>query len=281
VLARHFGIIDIDPTGYANFSSVFPALTTISPQMVLWHEEGIPRRLLLDGQDQSIGISQVEDARATAKWLYEYHSKKVRRVVVTDLQGYDRLYTARNLWPEPDEDQYHFLSRMQQALIEVFDASVAVYPEPNLDRGPVAYGRIRSFVTRELPDPGCVIFAVFEEEQLYFSFVVRMRKAEVDLVTSFDHWRELSDSVRLSGEELDRTVGIVAKSSKEFGPVACALFLARRDFDRLFDGTLHAELPDSLILSSRAFGCSNLPGAAEEAFLKTAGLFAYVPVRIP
>ncbi len=65
------------------------------------------------------------------------------------------------------------------------------------------------------------------------------------------------------------------------GRVACALYIARGDLERLFDGRRHDSLPGSLIVSARAFGISNLPGVAESAFLNTAALFAYVPVLVP
>ena len=123
-----------------------------------------------------------------------------------------------------------------------------------------------------------MILAVFEEGGLFFSFCLQVCSSQVVLVTSFDHWGEVLKDVRKTTEDLDRVVELV---SGEYGPVATALFMDRKDFDRLYDGHPHTGLPYSLILGSRAFGYSKVPGLAEEAFLNTAGLFAYVPLRIP
>jgi len=278
MLGRQVKLIDIDPEGYLNFSRTFPRLSRISPQAVLWHEEGIPRRMLIGERERPVSVSHIADARITAKAVYESFRGKVRRVVVTDLEGYDRIYAAQNQLPEPDEEKYHYLARMNRALIAQFDERVAIYPETSLDRGPVALESVRSFMSEKLPEQSSLIFAVFDNQELYFSFVVRVRSGEADLVTSFDHWEALIGQSSFSSEGLDRTVEVVGE---EFGPVACALFMERRDFERLYDGRRHARLPASLILASRAFGYSSLPGVAETAFLNTAGLFAYVPVYIP
>lgn len=278
MIDRNMEIIDVDPRGFANFSAVFPHLSTVSPQLVLWHEEGIPRRMILDKEIQTVSISRVEDARQAAMMLYSRQEGKVRRVVVTDLEGYDSLYAAQNLWPEPDEDKYSYLCRVNQALIKTFDRNVAVYPEPTLDRGPVAFEKMRSFIGRQLPDQCCLIFAVFEEGELYFSFVARIRSHAADLITSFDHWGDTLAGIGLGSRDVEMAVEAVAA---QYGPPACALFIERMDFERLYDGRLHEELPYSLILDSRAFGYPSLAEASEEAFLNTAGFFAYAPVRIP
>ncbi|MEA1996392.1 MAG: hypothetical protein U9N45_02085 [Gemmatimonadota bacterium] len=285
MLAGDIRIIDIDPVGYANFAVVFPRLDRSSPQLVLWHEEGIPRRMLLGQDTQPLSsLSSVKDARRTARLLYELHRHEVRRVVVTDAEGYDRLYAAQNLHPQPNEEKYQYLERMIRVVIGTFDERVAIYPEPNLDRGPVSYERIRSFLTKGLTPESMLIFAVFShrEGELFFSFVAGIGGSrKVDIVTSFDHWEDFSlAGVEFSEESLEQTVDKVERAYSR--PVACALFLERRDFDRLYDGRPHQELPGSLIRTGRAFGISSLPEEKkEQAFLDTAGLFAYVPKRIP
>ena len=278
MIARQIKVIDLDPLQYARFSLSFERLSSVSPQLVLWHEESIPRRQLLDGRSEPIRIYQIDDARRNARELYQSYRRKLRRVVVTDLDGYDRLYAAQNLKPEPDEEKYHYLERMYQAVRAEFDNTVAIYPEPSLDRGPVEYLKIRSFVRGLQPDPGCLILAVFEGQSLFFSFVARITRGEVDLVTSFDHWGAELENVRFSGSDLDRTIALVRR---KYRAVAGALFLSRRHFDSLYDGQVHQGLPESLSLGANAFGFSSRAGKSQQTLLCTAGLFAYVPVRIP
>jgi len=278
MIARQIKVIDLDPLQYARFSRLFDRLSSVSPQLVLWHEESIPRRQLLDGRSEPIRIYQIDDARRNARELYQSYRGKLSRVVVTDLDGYDRLYAAQNLKPEPDEEKYHYLERMYQAVRAEFDNTVAIYPEPNLDRGPVAYLKIRSFVRELQPDPGCLILAVFEDQSLFISFVARITQGEVDLVTSFDHWGSDLEDVRFSGADLERTVELVRR---KYRAVAGALFVSRRHFDSLYDGKVHQDLPEPLNLGSNAFGFSIRPGGEQQTLLCTAGLFAYAPVRIP
>jgi len=57
MIARRIEVIDIDPGGFANFSNVFPRLSARRYQAVLWHEEGNPRRLLINGRDTRVGSS--------------------------------------------------------------------------------------------------------------------------------------------------------------------------------------------------------------------------------
>ena len=278
MIARQIQVIDLDPLRYARFSAVFDRLSGVSPQLVLWHEESIPRRQLLEGRSEPISIYQIDDARLSARDLYHSYRGKLRRVVVTDLEGYDRLYAASNLKPEPDEEKYHYLERMYRALRAEFDKNAAIYPEPNLDRGPVAYLKIRSFLEGLQPDQCCLILAVFEGQSLSFSFVAGVDRGEVDLVTGFDHWGNALEEVHFSSSGLNSAVELVGR---EYRAVAGALFLTRRDFDTLYDGNLHEGLPESLIRRADAFGFSNRAEAQLATLLSTAGLFAYVPVRIP
>jgi hypothetical protein len=271
-------VIDLNPLQYSRFSRVFDRLSSVRPQLVLWHEESMPRRQLIDGRAEPIGAYRIDDARDTARELFESYRKKLRRVVVTDLDGYDRLYAAHNLNPEPNEDKYHYLERMYQAVRAEFDKNVAIYPEPILDRGPVSYRRIRSFVEHLQPDPCCLILAVFDGQSLFFSLVAGVSHGKVDLVTSFEHWGKALSDVRFTGLELDRVKKLIGE---KFHPVAGALFISRQDFFRLFNGESHEGRPESLPLGSMAFGYSVRPDSLQQTLLDTAGLFAYAPVRIP
>ena len=278
MIARTLSVIDLDPAGYANFSESFAQLSCGHPQAVLWHEEGFPRKMLLGGEVISVPFNRILDARDTAREIYENFSGRARRVVVTDLEGYDRLYAAVNPSPEAGEGKYRFQERMNRQLAASFDERKAIYPLPDMTRGPVAFEQMRAFLTGRFPQVASLIFAVFEEEKLYFSFVARAGFGLVDLVTSFEHWPGLTREVKFSAESLDQTVERVAG---ELGEVAGALFLGKKDFERLYDGKRHDSLPVSLILSGAAFGYSGLPGVAENTFLKTAALFCYVPVWVP
>lgn len=278
MIARQIEVIDIDPKGFADFSNVFPRLSAMRPQAVLWHEEGNPRRLLINGRDTRIDSSPVRDARETAMALYKKLSERVHRVVVTDMDNYDRIYAAQNLTPKQDEEKYHYLERLNEVVISQFNERMAIYPEPSLDRGPVGFRQMSSFVSNEIPAGNCLVFAVFDRELLYFSFVARIRSGAAELVTSFDHWKGLPGLVRFTSESLE---SVTEQVEKALGPVACGLYLEREEFERLFDGRRHDSLPASLIPDSRAFGYSGLPGLAERVFLNTAGFFAYVPVWVP
>jgi len=278
MLARQIKVIDIEPEGFANFSDVFPNISAVRPQAVLWHEEGNPRRLLVNGVDTRVGYSRIRDARETAMAIYEMLSGKVRRVVVTDMDHYDRIYAAQNLIPKQDEGKYDYLERVNRVIISQFNESLAIYPQPCLDRGPVGFNQMRSFVSNEIPEGKCLILAVFDRDMLYFSFVARISAGAAGLVTSFDHWRNLPEQARFTGESLESAVEQVEKT---LGPVACALYLERKKFEQLFDGQRHDSLTGSLVQDSGAFGYSSLTGSAERAFLNTAGFFAYVPVWIP
>ncbi|MEA2062773.1 MAG: hypothetical protein U9P14_03660 [Gemmatimonadota bacterium] len=285
MIARHIEVVDLEPLQWARFSLVFERLSAIHPQLVLWHEDGIPRRQLLDGCSEPVTVSRVDDARRVARDLYRKYGSargrqgKIRRVVVTDLDGYDRLYTARNLTPDQDEEKYRYLERRLRAVREEFDSRVAIHPEPDLDRGPVPLDRMRLFLRGLNSDPCCLVLAVFDENGLYFSFVAQVREAEVDLVTSFDHWAGELRKVGFSSSGLERVTGLVGK---EYCPVAGAFFLTRRDFDRLFDGLRHENLPAGLLESPRAFCFSaGRRETLDETMLCTAGLFAYAPLRVP
>lgn len=271
-------VIDLNPLQYSRFSRVFDRLSSVQPQLVLWHEESIPRRQLVDGRAEPIGAFRIDDARVSARELFDSYRGKLRRVVVTDLDGYDRLYAAHNLNPEPDEDKYQYLDRMNRAVCAEFDQKVAIYPEPTLDRGPVSYRRIRSFVEQLQPDPCCLILAVFDGQSLFFSFVAGVSRGKVDLVTSFGHWGKALENVRFTGLELDRIIQLIGE---QFRPVAGALFVSSLDFDKLFNGESHEGRPESLALGTMAFGYSVDPDSLRQTLLDTAGLFAYVPVRIP
>ncbi len=272
-------MIDIDPAGWAAYSTVFPRLSTEAPELLLWHESGLARRMLLAGEEQPPALHRVGDARQAARRLYDRHQDQVRRVVVTDLNGYDRLCAACGLRPGAGEGKHTFRERLCRSLCGTFDQNLAIFPEPHPDRGPVPMAELRAFLTRELPIPCCLLLAVFEGARPCFSFVVRMAGGQAVLITSFEHWKPLAaEAVSFTAEELDRAA---AQVSRELGPVACGLFLQRGDFDRLFDGARHAELPGALILSGGAFGFSLLPGIAERALLCTCGLFAYLPVTVP
>jgi len=278
MIAGQMQVVHLDPRQYANFCRVADRLNSVSPQLLLWHEESIPRRQLVEGRSEPVSIYRSDDARSVARELYKKYRGKIRRVVVTDLDGYDRLYAAQNPSPEPDEDKYHYLERMYRAVRAEFDNSLAIYPEPGLDRGPVACLGMRSFLKELQPDPCCLILAVFEGRSLFFSFVAGVAGGEVDLVTSFEHWSDELGQVGFTRPELGRAVELVGR---EYRAAAGALFLRLRDFERLFDGGRHDKLPETLVLGSNAFGFSNRPEKARQSLLYTAGLFAYVPVRIP
>ena len=279
MIARRIQIVDIDPGGFAVFSRVFPRLSTMRPQAVLWHEEGNPRRLLINGRDTKVGSLPVRDARETAAALYQRLSGSVRRVVVTDMDHYDRLYAAQNLVPKQDEEKYQYLARVNEVVIAQFNEHVAIYPQPGLDRGPVGFRRMSAFVLNEIPEGHCLVLAVFDRDtSLEFSFVARIRSGAAELVTSFDLWEGLPEQARFTGESLESALEYVEKT---IGPVACGLYLESREFERLFDGRRHDSLPGQLARTSGTLGYSSLPAAPEEAFLNTAGFFAYVPVWIP
>ncbi|MBN2287700.1 MAG: hypothetical protein JXQ83_00110 [Candidatus Glassbacteria bacterium] len=278
MISRELRVIDLDPVQWARFASVCARLSGVSPQLVLWHEESLSRRQLLDGRSEPVSIFRVDDARLSARELYDRYHGKLRRVVVSDLDGYDRLYAAQNLKPEPNEEKYHYLARMYQAVCAEFDRNVAIYPEPCLDRGPAAYLRMRSFLQELLPGPCCLILAVFDGQDLFCSLVARVSGSEVDLVAGFDHWGDALAGVSFSGTGLETAMQVVGR---DYGEVAGAVFLSRRDFELLYDGELHDSLPGSAVPGSTAYGFSNRPDPAGQALLCTTGLFAYAPVVIP
>ncbi|MFC1544710.1 hypothetical protein ACFL4X_00945 [Gemmatimonadota bacterium] len=183
-----------------------------------------------------------------------------------------------NLTPRPGELKYEFQDRLNRALRSLSGESFAIYPEPDLDRGPVGYSQINGHFGGRGGEAENVVLGVFENGRLYISFVARLRNSLAEQVTSFDHWPEILPAVEFSSESLDRVVQTVEQAD---GPVACALFIDRADIKRLYDGQRHDALPGSLIVGSRAFGISNMPGVAERAFLACAGLFAYIPLLVP
>ncbi len=277
MIARGMEIVDIEPEGYGNFLTVLEKLSPSRPVAVLWHEEGTVQRLTLDGETVQLGVRSVRDARSSASLLHAMLRGKARQVVVTDRRGYFRMCDTLNLMPLNGEEKYGYQCRLNAELGALAGKSFAIYPEPTLDRGPVDYARLSRYFSGHTASAAHVVLSVFDRRELYFSFVVRLGNGQAEWVSSFDHWPELAQEVEFSSESLD---AVVQRVEQSLGPVACALYLARSDMERLFDGQRHDSLPGSLIVSSRAFGISNLPGVAERAFLNTAGLFAYVPVFV-
>jgi len=278
MIARGMEIIDIEPAGYLNFLDLVPRISPSSPRAVLWHEEGMSMRLVVNGRRTEFGSQTVTDARESAARLYSRYSRQVRQVVVTDRDGYRRYCNAMNLSPRPGELKYDFQHRLNQALAALNGESFAIYPEPDLDRGPVAFGQLTEFFGSPAAETGNVLLGVFDNGQPYFSFVANLASGITRRVTSFEHWPGIIPVLEFSSDGLDKVVQQVEQTD---GQVLCALFIARSDLERLFDGQRHDTLPGSLIVSSRAFGISNLPGVAERAFLACAGLFAYVPLFVP
>lgn len=277
MIARGMEIVDIEPEGYGKFLGMLEKLSPSRPHAVLWHEEGMVRQLTLDGKTVQAGVRSVRDARQSARHLFSLLRGRAKQVVVTDRQGYFRMCDTLNLTPLADEDKYSYQGRLAEALSALSGESFAIFPEPVPDRGPLVYSQVSSFFAGPAAGVSHVVLGVFDRRELYFSFVVRLRDGQAEWVSSFDHWPSMMQEVRFSADSLD---AVVERVEQSLGPVACALYLARSDMERLFDGQRHDSLPGSLILSSRAFGISNLPGVAERAFLNAAGLFAYVPVFV-
>jgi hypothetical protein len=278
MIARGMEIVDIEPKGYGNYLSLLEKLSLSRSTAVLWHEEGMIQRLTLAGETLQVGVRTVRDARQSAERLHAMLRGRARQVVVTDRQSYFDMCDALNLMPLAGEEKYDYQGRINEELRALAGRPFAMYPEPTLDRGPVDYAQVKAFFADHTLSAIHVVFAVFDKGQLYFSFVVRLSNGQAEWVSSFDHWPELAQKAEFSTQSLDEVTQHVEQN---LGPVACSLYLARSDMERLFDGKRHDSLPGSLIVSSRAFGISNLPGVAERAFLNTAGLFAYVPVLIP
>ncbi|MFH1070409.1 MAG: hypothetical protein V1794_12390 [Candidatus Glassbacteria bacterium] len=278
MIGRRFTLIDVAPRELANFIGSCRAIATAGSQAVLWHEEGFPRRLVVAGEEvQPDGVG-IKDARETARALYEKYSDRVNRAVVTDFEGYQRLLAAVNIVPREGEPKFTHLERMFRALNGQFDNRAAIYPGPTLDRGPVLFQQEAAFLSEKIAETSCLLLAVFEGERIFFSWVAKVAGGETELATTFDRWPDKAGVDGFSGESLDRAAERV---EAEIGPLACGLFLSREDFEQLFDGRRHDSLPGTLIQGGLAFGISNLPGVAEEAFLHTAGFFAYVPVFLP
>ena len=277
MIGRRFSLGDIAPRELANFQQSCRGIEGSRPQAVLWHEDGLPRRLWVDGEEVGPGGVLVRDARETARLIYERYASRVHRAVVTDFEGYQRLVTATNLVPRENEARLAYLERTFSALHSQFDSRAAIFPEPTLDRGPVPYRRMSAFLAEKIAETGCLILVVFDQGHSYFSWLVKIAGGEAEMATTFDRWADYAGMQGFTGEDLDRAAERVAA---EIGPVACGLFMSREDFESLFDGQPHGSLPDALILGGQAFGISNLPGLPEEAFLHTVGFFAYLPVLL-
>ncbi len=265
---------DIDPRSWSAFSKYFPVLSMSRPQAVLWHEEGIPRKFVLGGEDRPFGLSRITDARLTARLIHDNNSYRVRRVIVTDLDGYESLCEAQNILPEPDEPRYTFLVRVIETINSRQSEKLGIYPALTLDRGPVDFQSVSRFMNDTMMSTGTLVLSVFSGQDLSFSLVARAERGQVTLVTSLDHFAGLPETLDFSAESLDRVVDMI---STDMCQVAGGLFIQERDFARLFDGARHAAFPPALILGGQAFGFSQLPGVPEYTFLHTAGLFAYVP----
>ncbi len=277
MIARGMEIIDIEPAGYGNFLALLEKLSPSRPRAVLWHEQGIVRQLTLGGEALRLEVRSVRDARQSARQLFAMLRGKAKQVVVTDRQGYFRMCDTLNLTPLSGEEKYGYQSRLNEELRTLAGESFAIYPQPTLDRGPLDYGQVSGFFSGHAAGSSHVILGVFDRRELYFSFVVRLSGGQVEWASSFDHWPAMIGEVEFSAESLE---AVVRRVEQSLGAVACALLLARSDMERLFDGQRHDSLPVSLIVGSRAFGISYLPGVAERAFLNTAGLFAYAPVFV-
>lgn len=267
-------VIDIDPRGLAAYREISRRISHSFPLAVLWHEDGIPRRFVLDNEPRPFGLSRVMDARRSAMTIHENHGHLVKRVIVTDRRGYDSLCRAQSLIPGESEPKYEYLGRVIDNVNSVQSESLGIYPPLSLDRGPLDYRQMRAFVATAGVERVSFLLVVFNGDRMSFSFVFRAERSRIDLVTSLDHWRNSIDPIGFSAESLDKAVGAVAS---ELGLMAGALFIQERDFNRLYDGKRHESLPGSLILGGRAFGYSHLPGVPEEAMFHTAGLLAYVP----
>lgn len=276
MIAAGMRVIDIDPSGYTNFRSALERIRTDAPLALLWHEDGEPRRLTVDGELRPGATMAVRDARDTARRLHGALGGRARRVVVADMDGYLRVCRAMNLPPEEGEEKYAYLHRRNLELRAEFDESLAIYPEPGTDRGPVPFAGVSSFFAEHTrSEPAAVALGVFDRGEAYFGLVVRLERGAAVQAAGFEHWPALRRGVSFDAGGLDTVIREVEAAE---GRVACGLFLDRPDFERLFDGRRHDALPGSLIVSGRAFGITNLPGVADRAFLYTAGLFAYVPV---
>lgn len=265
---------DIDPRSWSAFSKYSPALSMSQPQAVLWHEEGIPRKFVLGGEDRPFGLSRITDARLTARLIHDNNSYRLKRVIVTDLDGYASLCEAQNILPEPVEPRYSFLGRVIETINSRQNEKLGIYPALTLDRGPVDFQSLSRFMNETMISDGVLFLSVFSGQDLSFSLVARAERGLVTLVTSLDRFAGLAEAFNFTAESLDRVVDIIAS---EMGQVAGGLFIQERDFARLFDGARHAVFPPALILGGQAFGFSQLPGVPEDTFLHTAGLFAYVP----
>jgi hypothetical protein len=265
---------DIDPVSWSVFSRYFPALSRSRPQAVLWHEDGIPRKFVLGGEDRPFGLSRITDARLTAKLIHDNNSYRVRRVIVTDHDGYESLCEAQNLPSEPDEPRYSFLGRVIDTINSRQSDKLGIYPPLTLDRGPVDFQSMSRFMSEAMMPAGTLFLSVFNGQDLSFSLVALAERGLVTLVTSLEHFASRAAPLDFSAESLDRVVDMI---SADIGRVAGGLFIQERDFARLFDGFRHAEFPPALILGGQAFGFSELPGVPEDTFLHASGLFAYVP----
>ncbi len=274
MISPRMTVRQIDPRGWSAYSGCLQKITQRGPQAVLWHEDGIPRRFVLDGEARQFGLSRITDARISARLIYDNNSYRVRRVLVTDRDSYDRLCAAQNLTPEPDERRYAFLARVVEAVRACQNEKFGMYPELSLDRGPAGFQAMGDFLRQNIKGTGSFLLAVFSEQGLSFSLIASVEQGEVTLVTSLDRYVGRGEAFEFSAESLDRAAEII---SGDLSQLAGGLFIQERDFSRLYDGAGHAEFPSALILGGRAFGYSQLPGVVENTLLHTAGLFAYVP----
>ncbi|MCE5271338.1 hypothetical protein LLH00_08635 [bacterium] len=274
MISPRMTVREIDPRGWSAYVGYLQKISQRAPQAVLWHEDGIPRRFVLDGEARQFGLSRITDARISARLIYDNNSYRVRRVIITDRDSYDNLCAAQNLTPAPDEGRYAFLARVIEAVKACQNEKFGIYPELSLDRGPVGFQAMSDFLRQNMSVAGTFLLSVFAEENLSFSLIASVEQGEVTLVTSLDRYAGSWAAVDFSAESLDRAAEMI---SGELGPLAGGLFIQERDFTRLFDGAGHAEFPSALILGGLAFGYSQLPGVVENTLLHTAGLFAYAP----
>ena len=283
MIGINFKAIEIDPLGYENFIASSARVSISNFEAVLWHEQGINRRWMIGGRERSLsGISpRFPDASLEAERLYYKLGGRARRVVITNRAGAQKLYAAQNIRPDLNETKFQYLQRVNEAILSACDKATAVFPQPSLDRGPVGYAAMEKFTLDNLENGGCLALAVFDGKKLHFSFVVHFSSGQAELVTSFERWNGLRESVSFSAESLSQVQNLI---QTDLGPVACAAFLSRQDFERLFDGNRKTRLPRSFKLGQTGFACTPVQNekasALEKKILHTAGILAYIPAWI-